>query len=263
MRDELRATLPGLQAEPGQVLDATLISDVVRGEVVDLENVLLYNLESSRALAASCRHGLRLERVFASPTGSRFPQADHLHLYELGAEEAGFRHWAEFRRLAEWDWVEVPRWSDTRTYLSEIWWRLRHADEVRLLAAPSAQPLPAFSIKLELEADSINAAVLVKKATDAVCAAFQFDPIAIGAPIGAILASQIGEGPETIEAVLAAGERAVLGAKPGLVVKRGASVQWHPSDHLIVALQLILRDRVGPSWRMRGEIADVRTSAQP
>lgn len=261
MRDQLRRELAQLSASEGEVLHGLLVSDVRPGERVDLENVLLHNLESQSALAPSCRNGLRLERVFAAPAVPAHPRAEpraeHLHRYQLASIDSDFVYWRQSRVLAKWNWVEVPDWSDPRTPVSQLWWRLRHAEEVRVAAEPVPRPPPAFAVRLELESAATSAAGLVKKTVDAVVAAFQFQPIAAGSPPEDILATQLGEPAEVIAGVLKSSERAVLGGKPGLVVKRGASLQWHPDDHLIVALELVLREPVGPHWRLRGEVLDV------
>ena len=205
-RDGLREHLAGLAAGPGEVLHATLTSPVRKGETVDAENVLLYNLASAAALAPSCRQGLQFEHLRASSGGA----GDHEHRYGTATGGAAFEHYVETKTLWRTRWMKVPSWSEDKPALSRLWWPIRHSEEVEEINLTGGAP-DLFAVRLELAAPARNAAPLTKKIVDAVVAATQYQALAPDPSVLDVLAAQTGESREVIGGVLTAGERAVLG----------------------------------------------------
>jgi hypothetical protein len=149
MRAELEHALRRLRAREGELLSATLISPRIAGEnAPDTENVLILNVECAAAFAQSCPQGLRFERLYERPAGASLMGAEHQHLYTLAPLVGDFRHWGVGRTLASFGWTPLPSWTETRTYVSELWWALRCCPEVELgRPAKACEPL---ALKLEL-----------------------------------------------------------------------------------------------------------------
>jgi hypothetical protein len=260
MRAELEQALRGLTAGEDELLDATLVSPSIVGEnPPDTENVLLLNVECPAALAGSCGRGLRLERVYARPSNPSLPGAEHQHLYTLAPTAGSFRRWRPGRALAAFDWTPLPSWTETRTYVSELWWAIRRRPEVELgLTTESTEHL---ALKLELRAGQTNASRLVKKAIDATVSAFQSHRGTLDPRVPIALGEQIGARPDAVADVLLAEETAVLGATK-LVVYRRPAVQWQPDDERVVACELLLRPQQGSGWSMRGTLATAERASR-
>ena len=252
MRAELEQAMRRLIAGEDELLDATLVSPAIPGEnAPDTENVLILNVECPAAFAGNCRRGLRFERVYGPPSNPSLPGAEHQHLYTLAPLAGSFRRWRSGRTLAAFDWTPLPSWTETRTYVSELWWAIRRRSEVELgRLADAAEPV---ALKLELRASQTNASRLVKKGIDATVAAFQSHRGTLDARVPATISAQIGTRPEAVADLLLADERAVLGATK-LVVFRRPAVQWQPDDERVVAFELLLRPQEGSDWSMRGTL---------
>jgi hypothetical protein len=253
MRAELEQAVRRLRAGEDELLDATLVSPSIVGEnAPDTENVLILNVECPAAFAASCRRGLRFERLYERPSNPSLPGAEHQHLYTLAPLAGGFRHWRPDRSLGLFDWTPLPSWTETSTYVSELWWAIRRRSGVEL--GPPAEATEHLALKLELRAGQTNASRLVKKAIDATVAAFQSHRGALDPRVPTALGAQIGTRPEAVADLLLAGERAVLGSTK-LVVLRRPAVQWQPDDDRLVAFELLLRPQEGSAWSMRGTLS--------
>lgn len=253
MRAELEAALRKLTATGDEILHATLLSPLLVGEnPPDTESVLLLNVECAAAFGPTCHHGLRFERVYERPMAATLPGAEHQHLYTVAPLNMGFRRWRAGGALASLTWTELPSWSETRTFVSELWWRLRQASvELHRLEPLQAGPV---CLELELEASQTNASRIVKKLIDAVISAFQFQAGPLDPRVAPALSAQIGEPSESVASTLAATDRGVLGGA-NLVVFRRPAVQWLPSDDRVVAFELKLRPGQTSTWRMRGRIS--------
>jgi hypothetical protein len=252
MRAELERAVRRLRAGEDELLDATLVSpSIVAENAPDTENVLILNVECPAAFAGSCQRGLRFERLYERPSNPSLPGAEHQHLYTLAPLAGGFCHWRPGRTLASFDWTRLPSWTETSTYVSELWWAMRRS-EVEL--GPPAEATEPLALKLELRAGQTNASRLVKKAINATVAAFQSHRGALDARVPMALGAQIGTRPEAVADLLLAGERAVLGSTK-LVVLRRPAVQWQPDDDRLVAFALLLRPQEGSGWSMRGTLS--------
>ena len=115
LRTAIGDAVAQLQAAPGQILSATFTS--AGTDLVDAENVLVYNVGAARFKAAS-REGIRFERVHASPE-----RASHHHRYELVDRDSTSHHWRRLETLVRCS-VPITR-IDDQSKPDSVWQAVR------------------------------------------------------------------------------------------------------------------------------------------
>jgi hypothetical protein len=199
----------------------------------------------------------------SGPLARRYLLPTYQHLYTLAPLKGGFRRWRLGRTLASFGWTPLPSWTETRTYVSELWWPLRRRAEVEQVElGPPAKAGEPLALQLELRAGHTNASRLLKKAIDATVAAFQFHLGPVDPRVSAAIGAQIGVPPEAVARALLAGERAVLGPTKRVVHRRPA-IQWQPDDDRVVAFELLLGPQRDTEWSMRGMVSVSEVASLP
>ena len=115
LRTAIGDAVAQLQAAPGQILSATFTS--AGTDLVDAENVLVYNVGAARFKAAS-REGIRFERVHAIPE-----QASHHHRYELVDRDSTSHHWRRLETVVRCS-VPITR-IDDQSKPDSVWQAVR------------------------------------------------------------------------------------------------------------------------------------------
>lgn len=99
---------------------------------------------------------------------------------------------------------------------------------------------------------------VVKGVFDGAISAFQAQTDAADLPeLTSRAALHISATPEEIASLLGCRNRAVLGAVPSLLHRRGAGVQWNPADDFCVAGELLAATSWSSRWALRGDILEV------
>ncbi len=230
-----------LVAGPDQILEAVFTS--ASHEVVDAENVLLYNVGTGR-FAASAHGGLRLERVFAKPPGeARF---EHHHRYALVATDSPSRHWRCGKLVVEASHLPIPR-LDVMSKPDLVWFAVRQRVSIgaRIHSGP-------YILDLTLTVgphDPVRPADVVKPLVDGLVAGLHAHDRRDGAIVTARLARRLGLAVEQVAAMLSDATRAWLGTRR-LLWPRADGIQWNPGDDECVSAVLRVRRDGGPEWRL-------------
>jgi hypothetical protein len=253
-RGELRQRLRALAAGPGEILHAAYAG--FKPANMDVENLLLYNIDAGGScFAASTRQGVRFELADPAP-GQRPPHGESScsYTYRLGPASVEPSYWRRTRRIAAFADAELGQFQAAHR-LAQAWLavRRRKAD-----TDGGIRPDEPFAVFLSLEAPAALPALrpeLVKSVVDGVVAAFQAhrDRSTVG-DIAARIAAALQERPQLIADLLLDQRRAPLGVVERLVHRRGAGVQWNPSDHMCVLGQILRAETDGRAWRLSGEI---------
>jgi hypothetical protein len=256
LRSAIRERLRVLDARRDQVLHATFLGP--KHPAADVENIALYYIDDTgRSFARAARSGLRFELapcVPRSPTGKEYTYG---YRYELTARRAPFRHWAETRELASWDWVDLGRFSGEKK-LEQVWLAL--ARTTTTVASPGRTSGAPFAVRLTIRTPRSTTpalGALVKGVVDARCAWNNLVELATR------LARVIPASPEEIQALLANEDNAVLGAVPRLLHIRGAGVQWAPADDMCLAGELLAAKGTTDSWTLKGSIVELQPASSP
>jgi hypothetical protein len=235
-RRDLREACGGLVAAPGRILHGVYSS--ADRSLADLENVLCYNVGPGSMSAGA--GGFVLERSFVPST-----DAPHHYRYEMIAGGMPWSHWRATDVLATVQ-VDADRslFTDPKT---GRWWLAARRGTV---TAHSSRDLPPVAYALTVTISPPPAwrgsvVNLVKPLADGIVSALHN-------PIGPVehLVDRAAHVDPTLTSNEFAGlltERrpAPLG-RVGLIVARGAGVQWLPADDAIVALDVrIVRSTPG------------------
>ena len=113
-----------LQAAKDELLHATYTP--ADQALCDVENVLIYNLESTSCFRSSTHEGVRFERAFSYPPAPPTSPADagpgHYYRYEIVPASASFRHWHQADIVAR---VHAPLDSALPLDVTTLWWALK------------------------------------------------------------------------------------------------------------------------------------------
>ncbi len=241
LKDEIGAAVTTLVAGPGQMLEAVYTS--ASRDVVDAENVLLYNVGTGRFAAAS-HEALRFERVYAEPPGG--PHVLHHHRYAVVAADSASRYWRRGELVVEGNNLHIDR-LDAFSKPDSVWWATRQA------APDGARPhtdLYALDLVLEVgPAGGVRPADIVKPLVDGVIAGLHAHDGRDAEVVTTRLAGRLGQPVETVAALLADDRRAWLGVRR-LLWPRAEGIQWNPGDDACVSASLRVRRQDGPGWRL-------------
>jgi hypothetical protein len=249
MRDRLRSALSTLVAGERDVLQATLVSDD-RSEF-DIENVLLSNVGVG-SFARSAPHGIRLERVTVDAMPAGVHGYAYQHRYGLAPAAVGFEHWLPSPPALRFE--TVLETAASQLTAGAVWLAVKRGQDTdtRARFATSAQ----LGLRLRLTTrQPVNAAAMVKPLVDGVLGAFHQHDGTDTATVSERLSATLGVPSATIAALLADQARACLG-ETRLLWPWGTSVQWNPSDHRIVACELLIA--TGDAGRLTGELLEAR-----
>ena len=237
-----------LVAAPGQMLEAVYTS--ASTDIVDAENVLLYNVGTGR-FAASARSGLRFERVYAEPPGA--PVVAHHHRYAIVATDSDSSHWRRGRLVVEASGLRIPR-LDALSKPDAVWLATREQ-----VIADARVHSDLYSLELTLTVgptDAVRPADVVKPLVDGVVAGLQAHDGRDAEVLTTRLAARLGIPDARVEALLHDETRAWLGTRR-LLWSWADSYQWNPADDDCVSAVLHVRRDEGPEWRLSFRLHEV------
>jgi hypothetical protein len=253
LRSAIKCRCRQLGPAAGQVLHATFFGD--KDERADVENVVLYGIDS---FAVAGANGIRFEldeSVTPAPSGAEYPFG---YRYELRPRSCGFHGWQQGRQLAEFGWTDLGAFAGEKL-AAQVWLAVSRG---QLTVAESiCDRGTAFAVKVEVRPPHRHRRVLgnlVKGIVDGVVAAFQaHTDMTILHEAASRLAASLAADPAEIGRHLLDRRRAVLGAVPRLVRLSDSGVVWAPADELCVAGELLRAEPVNAHWAIRGEVVVV------
>lgn len=243
-----------LRAIDGEMLEAVYAS--AQRDLVDAENVLLYNVGTGR-FAESSRDGLRFERVYGEPgppPATISGVALHHHDYRIVRADSTPSHWRRGATLFSVDDVPVPR-LDAFSHPDGVWLAMRvHATHV----TATHTGLYGLDIRLRTPAgEHIRPADIVKPLVDGLVAGLHEHDGSDLEHLSASVAARVGVAADEVTRLLCKDEGAILGRRR-LLWKRAASHQWNPGDDTCVTCTV--RGAVGDAaegWRVDAELFEV------
>lgn len=250
MRNELRTALSALSARDGEGVRATLRTPAPpRGQSLDAENVLFYNVGSA-AFSRSGQRAMAWEWIREEGFDSS-GIGPHHHRYEIGPAPGEWQAYREVRRLATWDAVAcTPLGADAKP--TRLWLELVESTRWNVIAT-----LPGgadFGIRLRLSGARSGLPGIVKPLLDGVVASLHGHDGSDQENIVRVLSSQLGVDSARIESALRASERSVLGSRR-LLWPRANGVQWNPGDDACVAVELT--SEPGERLSISGELVEL------
>ncbi|TMS54805.1 hypothetical protein [Mycobacterium sp. DBP42] len=260
LRSQIRSRCNLLRPSASEVLHAKYFG--AKPPNADVENRVLYNIGTFKAAG---QNGIRFEHghSFSEPEDrAEYPYA---YRYALAPRGGGFDDWRPGRKLASFEWTDVGKLT-RNPKLAEIWLAL--ARNPGQLYAPCRAPGTPYVLKVEVRAPRGRHPVwgaLVKSIFDGVICAHQAHTDTETVPVVADrIAAALGEAPEEIAKLLLDQRRNAIGLVPKLVKPFGAGVQWHPSDEMCVAGELLAAEssdqqgRTGDqAWAIKGQIMEL------
>ncbi len=256
LRNQILGRVGQLVATVDDVLHATFFGRLPAR--TDVENLLLYNFGS---FASATRFGVRFELGGAVPAGPDGSDYGYAYRYELAPRAGGYGTWREARALASIEWIDLGPLSGDKI-CEQVWLALARA-EVAVSGEPR-EPSTPFSAQFMIQppvGQTRGVAGLVKGIFDGAISALQAHTDASDlAELTMRAAKHIPATPAEIASLLTRRDRAVLGAVPSLVHRRGAGVQWSPADDFCVAGELLAAPPSSSRWAIKGEIVEVARS---
>jgi hypothetical protein len=254
-REALRSALAGITPAGDDVLHAIYTAQD-SGEVVDVENVLLYNV-GAKTLRPLMTSGVRFERAFTTPKdtelGDDYP---HHSTYLMAARSDGFLEWQPKTKLARFDKIDLERADKTAGVFAAI---RRQATAPKVGRKYNGN----FLVRLELTPPAArggaarSVADLVKPLLDGVLCAYQLHEDAGDLPEVTKRLSELGKPGEVGDLLLDPAWNAL--GQVRMVRPFGAKgVQWSPADHRCVGAEILLREpSPGPGWTVSGSLSRV------
>lgn len=250
LRAALKAELPALRGNTGDVLYATFIAPGLLPNS-DVENVLLGNVDAfGGAFAHVAASGVVFEFWPENPSAaSGAPPLECCSIYELDEAARPSLRWREGDVLASWDHVPV-RSLQTATRSPAVWWELRHGPAT--VAIPKSKP-HRFAVHLVLHVpagQTVNAAGKVKVAVDAAVLALTSADGTCPAKGLAVFAAAVGQPVSQVRAVLEDRSRAVFGVSRAVTAGGNAD----PPDAGCFRGSLMVRADGAGSWELSGRV---------
>jgi hypothetical protein len=229
-RAELRAALSGLRSPgPGEVLVAEYAA-VDSGQLVDAENVLLYNVGGP--MGRLCRSGIRFERSFAPPLAPGLQQFAHYVRYGIGPVGAEFRSWRKTTLIAD---VALAFAGAIPTRPADVWWQMRQQSP---RPAEAAGRPSRFAVRLLVDRPGLNIGAVIKPLIDGIVSAFHaHDGFEAPAVAARLAAAGVGN-PVELMRMLGDPAWAALGVRRLVRPYRSGGVQWNPADEYLVACDI-------------------------
>lgn len=230
-----------LRPAPGELLEAVYTSAAT--DVVDAENVLLYNVGTGR-FAACAQEGLRFERVHAPAPGA--PQEPHHHRYSLADSHVASSNWRLTDPIVRVGDVQIPR-MDAMSKPDGVWFA------VSLAAPADAHPHTGhYALELTLElgpGERTRPADIVKPLVDGLVAGLHSHDGRDLKLLASRLAVRMGVPEAHVVERLMDPSRAWLGTRR-LLWPRADGLQWNPGDDGCVSATLRLRHGGPAGWRL-------------
>lgn len=230
-----------LRPAPGEILEAVYTSAVT--DLVDAENVLLYNVGTGR-FAGCAQEGVRFERVHAAPSGA--PEIRHHHRYAMvsvGSASSNWRLTDAFVRVGD---VAIPR-LDAMSKPDQVWFAVAQA------AATGAHPHEGhYALEMMLElgpGERARPADIVKPLVDGIVAGLHSHDGRDLQLLASRLATRMGLPEEEVSERLMDPSRAWLGTRR-LLWPRADGLQWNPGDDGCVSATLRVRHAGSAGWRL-------------
>ena len=235
MRDALIEAIFHMNFVDNSILRASYHSEV--NELCDLENILLYNLESPGVFKKLCKCGISLERSINAklyPTGE-FNTFQHYQRYEL-ISQPRVKYWNNKRELARWHDISLPKLTSNMKP-HEYWKAIKESN----VSIANEIYYGFFGIDIEIEVQersNFNLVSVVKPMLDGIIAGFHAHQ---GEELGVVserLAQAMSLDAQYIANLLMDKSRAVLGMR-NLLHPHLHNVQWNPADDRCVAINII------------------------
>lgn len=230
-----------LRPASGEMLEAVYTSAVT--DLVDAENVLLYNVGTGR-FAACAQEGVRFERVHAPAPGS--PQCAHHHRYAMVGSNAPSSNWRFTDTIVRVGEIAVPR-LDAMSKPDEVWFAVSHAAPV------GAHPhVGHYALEMTLElgpGERARPADIVKPLVDGLVAGLHSHDGRDLQMLASRLAARIGLAEAEVAERLMDPSRAWLGTRR-LLWPRADGLQWNPGDDGCVSATLRVGHGGPAGWRL-------------
>ena len=237
LRNAIGKAVTRLRAQPGEILSAVFTS--AQSDLVDAENVLLYNVGPGR-FSAAATHGLRFERVHRAPDRSQ-----HHHRYQMVPEDSQSIHWLRGEtRVAATVPIEP---SSEMSKPDSVWWAVRQR------AATSPAHTGPYGLHVTLTTPRpVRLAALLKPLLDGLIAGLHAHDGSQLDDIASRLSRRLGRSADDIARALCMPQEAVLGVRTLLRQRGETGLHWNPADDTCVSCTVLTN--VGGDWRLEFEL---------
>ncbi|MDQ6857488.1 MAG: hypothetical protein M3Z65_00660 [Chloroflexota bacterium] len=220
--------------QAGEILECTYRT-IVSGELVDVENVLLYNVGLSCA-AAKGMNGVRFARVDEPiPRPPRAFEAHHYATYAVVAADTDPPGRARAAALVTWAGAAWP--TGGAPTVGRLWRAIREAKPVvRRLDLPADA---VFAIRADVPV-RVNPVHVMKPLLDAIVSAFHTDVRPTTQALLDLVAAQAGLDARRVGEMLRDERFNVIGSRKVVDLYRGG-VKWNPADERCVAAEVVPR----------------------
>lgn len=234
-RTELCAAIHAMvEPQSDEILECTYRTTVT-GELVDVENVLLYNVGLSCA-AAKGMNGVRFARVDEPiPRPPRSFEAHHYATYAVVTANTDPSGRARAAALATWAGAAWPT-GGTPT-VGGLWRAIREAKPIVHRATLPADAL--FAIRVEVPA-RVKPIYVMKPLVDAIVSAFHADVRPAPPSLLHLVARQTGLDPRRVAEMLSDRGFNVIGTRR-VVDRYRDGVKWNPADERCVSAEVVRR----------------------
>lgn len=246
LKSAIAKVVAKLKAGPDEILSAVFTS--ASRSLVDCENVLLYNVGPANFRAAAI-HGLRFERVFASPS-----ETQHHHCYTLVPRDSPSRHWRRGKTQIGLQAVPLLAFNEM-SKPDAIWQAVRQ----RAATTPLHQGNYGLSVTLATP-KPIRLASLVKPLLDGIiCGLHAHDGSDLD-QLAPRLAARMGQPEELLRHLLTTPAEGVLG-KRRLLARFGDGLKWNPGDDECVCCALLSNvNSRAETWLLDFELFEVESN---
>jgi len=222
LKSAIGAAVSKLEARPGEILSAVFTSASV--DLVDAENVLFYNVGTSR-FATSTREGLRFERDHGAPSRQR-----HHHRYELTARDSVSQHWRRDQTAIAFS-GSIPAINEM-SKPDPVWLAVRR----QATRAKRCEGLYGLLVTLTTPRP-VRLAALLKPLLDGLISGIHAHDGTDLSLLSSRLALRLGLPADEVAQLLMEPQQAVLGVRP-VLRKFGDGLQWNPADDECVTCTL-------------------------
>lgn len=232
------------------------LSGIHARDFCDTENILFYNVGCG-SFAHVAQHGIRFERSFSSITPPRPLMGNlHYHRYTMVDADAGFLHWQEGRKLAEWTNIEIA--SVTASTKPALIWYAFKSQPVTVYNR-TVNALERFGLRLTVKiptGKSVNIASFMKPLIDGIIANFHAHNGEYIEELSRRISIDLKQNTMAIAELLCRRDRALLGRHKLLWPYR-EGVQWNPADELCLAADIRVETHNRSNWSISGSLFEI------